>query len=249
MAYPEIDINQVLLPEDVFRLYYPKLKIAFNFIPKNACSSIKNTLRFYSEGYASLDNVHNDSDYLKPFLLDSDWFVFLVVRDPFDRVVSAYLDKIINPIEENALKLVVQIYEERGLIYKKGKSVPFIYFLEWISTQPIDYLDAHWRPQSSLLRFSKYTDIFYMNKLESQWNSSKFGSVHPIVNVDLHSTSKSTHEFKDRDKLISVDGDFLYGYICTVNSFPNKNSFKTDQTLELVNLIYKDDYKFLSSIC
>lgn len=241
--------DSFLLPEDMFRLYYPKLKIAFNFIPKNACSTIKNTLRHYSDGFVSVDFLHNDLDFIKPYELDFDWKILLIVRDPFDRIVSAYLDKIINPVEENALKLVIQLFKERGLIYRPGKSIPFIFFLEWISTQPLEFLDAHWRPQSSLLRFDNYTDIFHLETLGAQWASSKFGVNYPLITFDSHGTSKSTHVFEDRDKLVSIDGDFLYGYICTVNSFPNKESFKTDRTLELVNSIYKDDYVFLSQLC
>ena len=68
-------------------LYQPKLNVAYLHNPKVACSTFKNTLLF-----GKVDNVH--AQYLFPPYNNKNVDIFSVVRNPFSRTVSAYLDKI-----------------------------------------------------------------------------------------------------------------------------------------------------------
>lgn len=68
-------------------LYQPKNNIAYLHNPKVACSTIKNSLL-----RGEVDNVHEQ--FLFPPYNNSNVPIFSVVRNPYSRSVSAYLDKI-----------------------------------------------------------------------------------------------------------------------------------------------------------
>ncbi len=76
-------------------------KLAYVPIPKNACSSIK--IFFYElihgkEYSDHFSKIHRQFDYtaidFEKFAADEEYFKFLVVRDPIDRFVSAYNNRV-----------------------------------------------------------------------------------------------------------------------------------------------------------
>lgn len=97
----------------------PNYKMMYFPVPKNACSSIKNTLWVINNGsefapftYQGKDirNIHQIYVSMR-FSLDSlaekvpDWreyFRFAVVRDPVRRLVSAYRNRVLHHLELNS---------------------------------------------------------------------------------------------------------------------------------------------------
>jgi hypothetical protein len=121
--------------------------------PKVACSTIKNTLINAELGarmnYADFQHIHlreyspllcpkqvgNLADFLrkKPY-------IFCFVRNPYDRLLSAYLDKISIPGPYRTERL-------RALGVQDRTHVTFCDFVNALERHnPSDY-DAHWRPQ------------------------------------------------------------------------------------------------------
>jgi hypothetical protein len=74
------------------------------------------------------------------------WFRFTFVRNPFVRVLSCYLDKIVNSIPERMRLLPIL-----GLDPKAG-APDFRSFLEAIAATPLPDHDVHWAPQVWLLQ-------------------------------------------------------------------------------------------------
>jgi len=137
-----------------------KNKFLYVETPKVACTSVKRVLQEAELGesikYENPGDVHNrelsplmrPSDELATFgrsLVGSEYFRFCFVRNPFTRVLSCYLDKMVK-VE----------YERRRLAPKLGFDpdvVPtFLEFLEAVSKQSESEYDIHWAPQTYLLR-------------------------------------------------------------------------------------------------
>ena len=143
--------------------------------PKAGCTTIKAMLQAH-EGRLSarsgFDDAHRTQDLkirgprddLKRFfeiLASGDAYRFTFVRNPFSRVLSAYLDKICNRFPSGNWNTGPQscerVQRERRL-RRKGLGLPlhgeisFIQFLEAVLSADACDLDVHWRPLHLLTR-------------------------------------------------------------------------------------------------
>ena len=137
-----------------------RLKFVYVETPKVACSTIKRVLQLLEvDRDATLvpDDVHDReaSPLLSPFDSSFDidelfggeagYFVFAFVRNPFSRVLSAYLDKVINNAWEKARLLP-------GLGFSPEEDVDFRSFLEAVASLSEYDRDIHWKSQSYILQ-------------------------------------------------------------------------------------------------
>ncbi len=169
-----------------YNVYYGKGgKYLYQSIPKCACTSIK-TILLELEGlpvdadewrrHDKSKNMFPGAHHLSPEALDdlfqgrTDTFKFVVVRDPYTRIASAYQDKIrmlnkqrskfwIRSVQQAAAQQDVAINDD----------ISFEEFVRVISAQPVEEMDAHWRPQYFEGRFGliKYDYIAHLEMLSS----------------------------------------------------------------------------------
>lgn len=126
--------------------------------PKAACSSIKLTLQrleLDDPDYAPPDfeDVHNRnfSPLLKPsqlgsldsFIARDDIFKFCFVRNPYTRLLSAWLDKIAGNRPQKA-QILLQLGREPARL---NQPVSFAEFVRAVAEQPVSMMDPHWRVQ------------------------------------------------------------------------------------------------------
>jgi hypothetical protein len=126
-----------------------KNKFIYCATPKVACSTILQTLqRFQLQDRAFLHDpsweIHNRaySPLISPLQVPSfkalaarpDIFKFCFVRNPYDRLVSCYLDK----VKSGGL---TDYY--LGLLNRTGGAVEFEEFIEVITAQPTEQMEAH----------------------------------------------------------------------------------------------------------
>ena len=127
-----------------------------NRIPKAANSTVVSTLATIKFGHA-VPSRDAKKIFLTPGHLNREQvaefdslFRFTVVRNPFSRTLSAYLDKIHRTAE------------------KQGKqAISFEQFLDRLENEPrFLYSNAHWAPQSSLLLIP-VPEFDFIGKVES----------------------------------------------------------------------------------
>lgn len=150
-------------------LIFREHKIAYIPIPKAACSSIK---------YALLPLIGVDPDSV-PLIhafggfdsarfdeiaseIDPDWFIFTVVRNPTDRVMSAWRDKL------RSEEKITSLMKYHAL--RPGDS--FDRFMRVISLWPSISLDEHVMPQSMLLHHARDfpVRVYRFEDLDDAWN-------------------------------------------------------------------------------
>lgn len=137
-----------------------KYKYIYFETPKVGCSTIKNTLqRLEVDDESELPpSVHDKhlSPLLSPLILEKnfteylndEYFKFSFVRNPYTRILSCYLDKILG-IEKDI------ILPKLG--YKSTDHLSFKDFLLAIKKQSYLEMDVHWMPQSILLAAENIT--------------------------------------------------------------------------------------------
>lgn len=144
--------------------------------PKSACSTIKYNLwkQEYKLGNVSsypensLD-VHKRENpiFKKNWVLEDwkTWFIFSFVRNPFTRLLSAYLDKICKKTPERQY-----LYDLADI--HNNKTISFQYFVEIISNFSSEQDNPHWKCQSEhfLLSYIPIHFIGYFEQIQVDLN-------------------------------------------------------------------------------
>lgn len=151
-------------------------KYVYVEVPKVASSTIKSHLNKIE--LATLMNVsvgpHPEilsSPHVKPYQLSADdlsdilfgdeFFKFTFVRNPYERILSAYLDKIVGNSPERK-----QIDNNRKMANRmKSEECSFAEFIDTVKKIPDNTRDKHWRTQFSLT-MKNFVRYDYIGKIE-----------------------------------------------------------------------------------
>lgn len=208
--------------------YVPEKNIAYINNPKVGCSTIKRSLLGQDVG-----NVHLASHFNK---LDNPFVpLFTIVRNPYTRIVSGYLNKI-GPDRDDAYTWG-RFYKKYGL---SENSIPtFDEFINIICNSAEEDLDPHFRPQYLNIMFDsiKPERIFFLEKMEEvEKYLSKKGI--ELVTRDGHKTDSKnksklllTSELKDKIyKAFHCDFDY-FGYSKDGTIEPQENLLEYVQSV------------------
>lgn len=93
--------------------------------------------------------------------ISNDYFTFTIVRNPYTRILSAYLDKIQKP------KRAPKFRPPLGFGLPDVEDVSFCDFLRRLSEKSVDELDPHFQPQWLILDLHKSVTYDYIGRFES----------------------------------------------------------------------------------
>ena len=154
----------------------------FTFIPKNACTSLRVSLAMANGVIATPDHwgwVHQNNQTFAASLseLARASRTAVVLRCPFSRLASTFLDKIVSRDKE-----LWSLYRlSRDTI--NPDSLTFRQFVDWISRPGIFRADIHWRPQSDFLVYDRYDDVFSMADISRFAASFENATGQPFVDA------------------------------------------------------------------
>lgn len=136
----------------------------FTFIPKNACTSLRVSLAMANGVIAAPEEwtwVHNNNATFSATLADLARAPISVVilRCPFRRLASAFLDKIVSRMPE----FWTLHRKSRDMI--DPDRLTFRGFVEWIGKPGFLRADLHWRPQVDFLVYRQYDKVFAFERL------------------------------------------------------------------------------------
>lgn len=151
-------------------IVFPEHKIAYVPVPKCANSSIRAALLpLVGTSPAGVPRIQEFEGFQTTTMADfvrrryaQDWFVFTVVRNPFSRYASAYLDKLETRSEP------LRPLKRMGL--KKGDSFPL--YMKILSKWPSAAINEHFAPQTTILaRPLRLPDlrIHKIENLDAEW--------------------------------------------------------------------------------
>ena len=137
-------------------------------------------------------------DQAREILASDEYFKFSVIRDPFERIISAYLEKFVyKRHNQRNLKhtrpVISAIQGSADIDLTRG--VSFDEFLGYILSQDPFDLDPHWRPQHHYLRGVKHINrIFRLENiaqleqylLKEKGISTKLGHDNKTGKSDIH---------------------------------------------------------------
>ena len=141
--------------------------IIYCWIPKNACTFLKTAMVLNSSSAeafrASQQDAHvftrqpNSGFHLDEVnhLKDPRYLTFAVLRDPFERLTSAFANLFVQPMRhapaatDGVREAILEVYRKKQTAPDFARSISFDEFINYIAdTDDID-LNYHWRPQGT----------------------------------------------------------------------------------------------------
>jgi len=163
-----------------YQMFYDdQIDYVFCPVSKSSCTNLKRTLimltgkiaKFNRPEQLPISNFKSLRKYIKTLanvrpeyrnwrFKDSRYFTFFFVREPLERLVSAYRDKLVeNPGYNNVDRRIVRQYRPREYNASvKRYNVTFAEFVRYVLNQhgTGNVLDRHWIPQSEVCRVCQY---------------------------------------------------------------------------------------------
>lgn len=215
---------------------YPSNAI-YTFIPKNACSTLRYSLAIangYLDPTSDPNWIHHNIHAGSPMFKVSDYSLstaastFVVLRCPYRRMVSAFLDKAVDmklPAQRLCKTIWPDIHTKEEMMTAL-RQMTFSTFIESVCSLPREKLDEHFRPQVDFLALENYTHWFSLEKfedMESQLRSELQFQLHDTRDRLRHDTHHHT----------SVMGDFANESIENLKRL--KNSKKIPESVGVYN--------------
>jgi hypothetical protein len=182
-------------------------------------------------------------DRAREILASDDNFKFSVIRNPFERLISAYLEKFVyrrhNPRNLMHTRSVISAVQGSTEI-DLDQGISFDQFVAFILNQDPFDLDPHWRPQhlyflgvKHMSRIYRLENIAELEKylLEEQGVTIKLGHKNKTGKSDIHLSQASTLPSREFD-----------------NGGPiNPDSFLATPHADAIREYYREDFEFYGS--
>ncbi|MEM1375632.1 MAG: sulfotransferase family 2 domain-containing protein [Pseudomonadota bacterium] len=227
-----------------------KQGIVCNYIPKNACS----TLRFsfaVANGFLGKDDdpqwIHLNNDTLAvPLrdLLTAD-YTFVMLRCPYRRLVSAFLNKAVDynrdrePLATFRHTRAQQLRKWLGGRKAFYGDLTFRSFCQFIAQSEQYGLDEHWRKQVDFLVYKDYSDV-----LQFEDSATAFSKIEERGLEIIDTRNRLNHHTSRFEKLEGAFADMPVKELKKLrreNKAPTAESLYDPEIRGIVERVYADD--------
>lgn len=223
----------------------------YNFIPKNGCSSLRFSLAI-ANGYLDQTSdpnwIHHNINCISPlfhvndFTLATSPYTFVILRCPYRRLASAFLDKVVEmkmPAQQLCKTIDASINSKEKMIDSIQK-MNFTNFVEAVTSLPREKLDEHFRPQVDFLALVDYDRWFCMEDfidIEVRLKSDIGFVIHDTRKKIGHDTS--SYLKKDQDFSMTPISDLRH--LKAKGIVPDEKRLYTQKTQALVSEYFVED--------
>jgi hypothetical protein len=228
-------------------LYSPQYNYLAYFCAKSGCCSLRNLFiqlhkNELNEENQKLVNTHNAKIY---FTLPTNFNIekikkFIVVRNPYLRVVSMYTNKYVG--EDSHIK---KSMKEKNIKNTFGNSfLKFLNFLKHLKeTKMLNKLDGHIYEQTHNFKEKENCTIIKLENFSTDildFYKNNYSNLTPIVEESLMSVLLDSNKTKMTKEKVENVSNFVYEDRLTI--FPFYSCFYNNEAKALVDEIYHDDF-------
>lgn len=241
----------------------------YSFIPKNACSTLRLSIALANgciDNVSDFEWIHSNNQTFGADLatLSKAKYTFSVLRCPYSRLASVYLDKIVGfKFEAGVLYRKVNeigIYNGTGLFerFQRKKhnrrcqgfinSLSFYDFIQLLKTSSTKNSNPHWRPQIDFLVYKDYDSWFCVEEFSKAVVALKHDigleivdardlTLHGIANLKKLDGGKFSRATSLELRRIKMNGE------C-----PAPNNLYDDELIETVSALYQEDINLYKAV-
>jgi hypothetical protein len=174
--------------------------------------------------------------------LDSlGWYSLAVVRNPYDRVVSAFVDKFCTAeVGAGWVQGAIRAAREDA---RKGLSLSFEQFVRYITSVPDELCDRHWRSQTFTLAGRKLSKLVRVEELERDMiEVSRALSLATSPALRRDQARVYRHVSGDSGSFSGVSNYEIMMFREAHRTYPSKEAFWTAELKELVAARFASDF-------
>lgn len=217
----------------------------FTFIPKNACSTLRFSIAV-ANGCLPPDGdvkwIHKNNQTFSADLrsLATASFTFVILRDPLERLVSAYLDKV---VDNNPTAWSLTPTNESNV---NPTDLSFREFVKLLKTK--QRADVHWRPQTDFLvyrNYDRYFDFRAMDEVTAELSDR--------IGLDVIDARDEIGHASSRFERIDTDfSDMPAREILAMKregKLPSPRGLLQPSIRKAVSRLYREDIELYKSVC
>lgn len=215
-------------------------KAVFSFIPKNACTSLRTSLAVANGTISCEDDwtwIHQNNHTFSATLseLATASKTAIILRCPYKRLVSAFLDKIVS--RHNLFWLL----HRRAHDKIDPDRFTFRDFVDWIGKPGFLRADIHWRPQIDFFVYRSYDRVFGLHQLDEF--AGFFESITGYPYIDARPFSgHTTSAYDELPGALHADTPLsVLTWEKSKGRLPKPNALFDEQLQLKVAMIYKQD--------
>ncbi|MGB3535953.1 MAG: sulfotransferase family 2 domain-containing protein [Microcoleaceae cyanobacterium] len=220
----------------------------YSFIPKNACSTMRLSLAIENKcikNKTDFNWIHQNNNTFSAdlaSLITAD-YTFVVLRCPYSRLASCYLDKIVDRTSDAWI-----LYD---LIDRTQELTDFTFevFVKFIQKPAIKKGNIHWQPQIDFLVYEEYDDYFCLEEFgkATQTLKEKIGlSVIDARDLTQHGLNR-LELVKQAKSYSKMPPDEIFSLKRSGKS-PDPKSLYNEELIEIVQKRYQQDIDLYSDI-
>ncbi|WP_071809970.1 sulfotransferase family 2 domain-containing protein [Lyngbya aestuarii] len=233
-----------------FHLHLNNIDFVYTYIRKNACSAFK---KFFVANSNMRDNIKYCNSYLEFMMkyhrvksidsLKAFEHKIAVIRNPSDRVISAYLNQFIQRLKKGS-DLSDSISRNISV------SLDLLTFREFVSEYlaKVDFerVDCHFWPQKEHLAPINYNHLWLLDNLAE--NSEKLFGYELANKFFKHKTNSTSKYKKYDDNAVDLSAIHIYERFLNQGDIPSYSAMLDDELEAIINQLYYDDFELFYTL-
>jgi hypothetical protein len=215
----------------------------YTFIPKNACSTMRLSLAIANSCIPDVSGfnwIHKNNDTFRANLEDlvRASYTFVILRDPFARLSSCFLDKIVSQARP-AQRLRELVAQDLDL-----DDITFADFVNFLDDAAVRADNMHWRPQIDFLVYDRYDDYFALEDF-----AAAAATIKDRAGLEVVDARPLTAHGLERYRLLSAKIDHSRTPVSEIallkrnGDCPDPRSLFTQPLIDAVARLYADDIR------
>jgi len=195
----------------------------YSFIPKNACSTMRYSIALANQCIAGEDEIgwiHTNNGTFQASLraLVTAEYTFIILRCPFSRLASGFLDKVVGATRTGAM------YERTA--GRDSSEVTFETFVEDLEDKSNLLRNEHWRPQVHFFVYKEYDDYFCVEDFPSAQ-----ARIMERIGLRIHDARHLTAHGSDQCEKVGGPCEYAHVPIPEISDLKRRGKIPTVQAL------------------
>ncbi len=227
------------------KLFHPNA--IYSFIPKNACSTLRLSVALQNEVIASPEDfnwIHSNNNTFSASLNDlivAD-YTFVVLRCPYRRLASAYLDKIVER-ELDAWDLYNTLNRALDV-----KDMTFLAFARSLKSEKVRKRNIHWRNQCDFLVYESYDNYFALEEFKEAIKELKKNAKLKVTDArELTQHGSDSYTLLNSKNSLAKKKPLKFLNLKSKGYYPNYKDMFNAEIIDIVKKEYSDDIKLYKS--